>query len=107
MTEEQRQYLCDWQRKCYQAGLVACDFPDAYGGGGHTGFQRIANQEHSNGQKKQTQMGQDDMAQAIVEAHPFHFSQIPISLRDKLQARQHQKQHQRHFAPKVYRHHAR
>jgi alkylation response protein AidB-like acyl-CoA dehydrogenase len=47
MTEEQRQYLCDWQKQCYQAGLVACDFPAAYGGGGHTGFQRIANQELS------------------------------------------------------------
>jgi alkylation response protein AidB-like acyl-CoA dehydrogenase len=47
MTEEQRQYLAAWQRKAYAAGLVACDYPTAYGGGGHTGWQRIANQEMS------------------------------------------------------------
>jgi alkylation response protein AidB-like acyl-CoA dehydrogenase len=47
MTEEQRQYLATWQKRCYEAGLVACDFPSAYGGGGHSGFQRIANQEMS------------------------------------------------------------
>jgi hypothetical protein len=47
MTEEQRQYLAGWQKRCYEAGLVACDFPSAYGGGGHSGFQRIANQEMS------------------------------------------------------------
>jgi alkylation response protein AidB-like acyl-CoA dehydrogenase len=45
MTETTREYLCGWQKKCYEAGLVACDFPTEYGGGGHTGFQRIANQE--------------------------------------------------------------
>jgi alkylation response protein AidB-like acyl-CoA dehydrogenase len=45
MTEEQRRYLCFWQKQCYEAGLVACDVPKAYGGGGHSGFQRIANQE--------------------------------------------------------------
>jgi alkylation response protein AidB-like acyl-CoA dehydrogenase len=45
MTEPQRDYLQSWQRKCYEAGLVGCDYPKAYGGGGHTGFQRIANQE--------------------------------------------------------------
>jgi alkylation response protein AidB-like acyl-CoA dehydrogenase len=44
MTEAQRDYLQAWQRKCYEAGLVGCDVPVAYGGGGHTGFQRIANQ---------------------------------------------------------------
>ena len=47
MTEEQRRYLCDWQKKCYEAGLVGADFPKEYGGGGHDGFQRIANQEMS------------------------------------------------------------
>jgi len=47
MTEEQRRYLAAWQNKCYAAGLVACDYPKAYGGGGHTGWQRIANQEMS------------------------------------------------------------
>lgn len=44
-SEEHRQYLCTWQKKCYEAGLVACDYPKEYGGGGHQGFQRIANQE--------------------------------------------------------------
>jgi alkylation response protein AidB-like acyl-CoA dehydrogenase len=47
MTEEQRRYLSAWQKRCYEAGLVACDYPKPYGGGGHTGFQRIANQELS------------------------------------------------------------
>lgn len=46
-TEEHRDYLCTWQKKCYEAGLVACDYPKEYGGGGHSGFQRIANQELS------------------------------------------------------------
>ncbi len=46
-TEEHRQYLCAWQKKCYEAGLVGCDYPKEYGGGGHEGFQRIANQELS------------------------------------------------------------
>ncbi len=47
MREDHRQFLCDWQKRCYQAGLVACDYPKEYGGGGHTGFQRIATQEMS------------------------------------------------------------
>jgi len=47
MTEAQKDYLCDWQRQCYEAGLVACDIPREYGGGGHSGWQRIANQELS------------------------------------------------------------
>ena len=46
-TDEHREYLCEWQKKCYEAGLVGCDYPTEYGGGGHTGFQRIANQEMS------------------------------------------------------------
>jgi alkylation response protein AidB-like acyl-CoA dehydrogenase len=45
MHEEQRRYLCDWQKKSYEAGLVACDYPSKYGGGGREGCQRIANQE--------------------------------------------------------------
>jgi alkylation response protein AidB-like acyl-CoA dehydrogenase len=45
MTTGQRDYLQDWQAKVYEAGLVGCDYPKAYGGGGHEGFQRIANQE--------------------------------------------------------------
>ena len=45
MTVEQRDYLQDWQGKCYAAGLVGADIPKEYGGGGHTGFQRLANTE--------------------------------------------------------------
>jgi len=45
MTEEQRVYLCTWQKKAYEAGLIACDYPKEYGGGGHSGFQRIASAE--------------------------------------------------------------
>jgi len=45
MTTTQRDYLVDWQRKCFDAGLVGADIPSEYGGGGHQGFQRIANQE--------------------------------------------------------------
>jgi len=45
MTEEQRAYLSDWQGRVYAAGLIGCDYPTAYGGGGHEGFQRIANNE--------------------------------------------------------------
>ncbi len=45
MTTGQRDYLQDWQRKCYDAGLVGTDYPTEYGGHGHTGLQRIATQE--------------------------------------------------------------
>ena len=45
MTEGQRDYLQDWQRQCYEAGLVGADVPTEYGGHGHEGCQRIANQE--------------------------------------------------------------
>lgn len=44
-TEEQCEWLRKWQRSCWQAGLIGCDFPSEYGGGGHKGFQRIATQE--------------------------------------------------------------
>jgi alkylation response protein AidB-like acyl-CoA dehydrogenase len=44
-TQEQLDYLVAWQQKAYDAGLVGCDYPKEYGGGGHTGFQRIANAE--------------------------------------------------------------
>ena len=46
-TEEQRRYLCAWQKKCHAAGLVGSDYPTAYGGAGHKGFQAIATQEMS------------------------------------------------------------
>jgi alkylation response protein AidB-like acyl-CoA dehydrogenase len=45
MTDEQRIYLQAWQKKCYDAGLVGCDYPEEYGGGGKKNVQRIANQE--------------------------------------------------------------
>lgn len=45
MTTGQRDYLQAWQRKCYDAGLVGADYPTEYGGGGHEGFQAIANRE--------------------------------------------------------------
>lgn len=35
-------YLRDWQRRCYEAGLIGCDYPKEYGGGGYSGFQAIA-----------------------------------------------------------------
>jgi alkylation response protein AidB-like acyl-CoA dehydrogenase len=42
-----RDYLQEWQGRCYEAGLIGADIPKEYGGGGHEGFQRIANQEFS------------------------------------------------------------
>ena len=45
MTEEQRVWLCAWQKKAHAAGLIGCDYPKEYGGGGHQGFQRIASTE--------------------------------------------------------------
>jgi alkylation response protein AidB-like acyl-CoA dehydrogenase len=45
MSEEQRVWLCAWQKKAYEGGLIACDYPKEYGGGGHQGFQRIASSE--------------------------------------------------------------
>lgn len=45
MTTGQLDYLCAWQKAAYDAGLVGCDYPKEYGGGGHQGYQRIANQE--------------------------------------------------------------
>lgn len=44
-TEEQVKWLVAWQRKAWEAGLIGCDYPKEYGGGGHKGFQRIASQE--------------------------------------------------------------
>jgi alkylation response protein AidB-like acyl-CoA dehydrogenase len=47
MTEAQRDYLQAWQARCYEARLVGTDIPTDYGGWGHEGCQRIANQEMS------------------------------------------------------------
>ena len=45
MTREQLEYLCAWQKAAYDAGLVGCDYPVEYGGGGRSDCQRIANEE--------------------------------------------------------------
>jgi hypothetical protein len=45
VEEDLKDYLVAWQGKCYEAGLVGADYPTEYGGGGHEGFQRVANQE--------------------------------------------------------------
>jgi len=45
MTHEQMDFLVAWQKKAYEAGLVGCDYPTSYGGGGLVGCQRIANEE--------------------------------------------------------------
>jgi hypothetical protein len=45
LSQEQFDFLRHWQMSAYDGGLVGCDFPKAYGGGGHTDCQRIANEE--------------------------------------------------------------
>lgn len=45
MTREQLDYLRAWQKAAYDAGLVGCDYPVEYGGGGRSDCQRIANEE--------------------------------------------------------------
>ena len=44
-TDAQMDYLRAWQKTAYEAGLVGCDYPKEYGGGGRTDCQRIANEE--------------------------------------------------------------
>lgn len=44
-TKPQIDYLREWQGRCYEAGLIGCDYPTEYGGGGHQGFQPVANRE--------------------------------------------------------------
>ncbi len=44
-TEEHRAYYCAWQKSAYDAGLIGCDYPTEYGGGGKTRCQSVANQE--------------------------------------------------------------
>ncbi len=44
-THEQLDYLCAWQKSAYDAGLVGCDYPKEYGGGGRDDCQRVANEE--------------------------------------------------------------
>lgn len=38
-------WLRDWQMAAYEAGLVGCDYPKEYGGGGMSQCQAVANQE--------------------------------------------------------------
>ena len=45
MTKEQMDYLQQWQKSAYDAGLVGCDYPEQVGGGGRKDCQRIANDE--------------------------------------------------------------
>jgi len=45
MNDEQLDYLCSWQKLAYDGGLVGCDYPVAYGGGGRKNCQAIANEE--------------------------------------------------------------
>jgi alkylation response protein AidB-like acyl-CoA dehydrogenase len=44
-NKDHRDYLVEWQSKCYEAGFIATDVPKEYGGHGHTGFQGIASTE--------------------------------------------------------------
>ncbi len=44
-SKEQLEYLCAWQKAAYEAGLIGCDYPREFGGGGRRDCQRIANQE--------------------------------------------------------------
>jgi alkylation response protein AidB-like acyl-CoA dehydrogenase len=44
-TPEEMEYLSAWQKSAYDAGLVGCDYPREYGGGGRTDCQRVANEE--------------------------------------------------------------
>ena len=39
------EWLKGWQKAAYEAGLVGCDYPAEYGGGGRTDCQAIANEE--------------------------------------------------------------
>ncbi len=42
-TDQQYTFLCDWQRKVYEAGYLGASWPQEYGGGGlHPDYQRAA-----------------------------------------------------------------
>ncbi len=45
MHDEQLDYLCSWQKLAYDGGLVGCDYPSEFGGGGRNACQAIANEE--------------------------------------------------------------
>ncbi len=42
---DHRDYLCDWQARCYEAQLIGTDVAKEYGGHGHTNLQAIASAE--------------------------------------------------------------
>ncbi|MFP6663632.1 MAG: acyl-CoA dehydrogenase family protein [Deltaproteobacteria bacterium] len=45
-TDEQFHFLCEWQRKVYEAGYLGSAWPEEYGGGGlHANFQKVADEE--------------------------------------------------------------
>lgn len=44
-SHEQVDYLAAWQKRVYEAGLVGCDYPVEYGGGGRKNCQPVANEE--------------------------------------------------------------
>jgi alkylation response protein AidB-like acyl-CoA dehydrogenase len=44
-SDQQFEYLRDWQHKAYEAGYLGLDWPVEYGGGGRPGLQRIVGQE--------------------------------------------------------------
>lgn len=44
-ADDHRNYLCDWQARCYEAGLIGTDVAKEYGGHGHEGLQQIASAE--------------------------------------------------------------
>lgn len=45
VTDEQLDYYQTWQKAAYEGGLIGCDYPTEYGGGGRKNCQAIANQE--------------------------------------------------------------
>ena len=45
VSDEQLTYYQIWQKAAHEAGLIGCDYPVEYGGGGRTNCQSIANQE--------------------------------------------------------------
>ncbi len=44
-SQAYQDYLVGWLNSAYKGGLVGCDYPKEYGGGGRTDCQRIANEE--------------------------------------------------------------
>ena len=45
METEQLEYLAQWQKSAFDAGLVGCDYPRSCGGTGRENCQQIANEE--------------------------------------------------------------